>query len=275
MTLAHGPPPVDRASRATNAIIVAVLVALAALAWFRMLERAGETSDMILGLPQVGRAEPGLLTAGTFLVMWVVMTVAMMFPAVVPMVVTHRAVASRRGAGTLATIAFVGGYLIMWTAAAVVPLGALLAFQHLAADAGSRALEIAAGSILVVAGAYQFSDWKARCLRSCRSPLTFVLTHDFGDGVLSAARTGAAHGAFCLGCCWSLMAVLLVVGLMNVVWMAVLSLVLLAERSWRLGPSMTRLVGIALIVLGAAIAAFPAALPPLEAVTTTLVIEGG
>jgi predicted metal-binding membrane protein len=119
------------------------------------------------------------------------------------------------------------------------------------------------GGVLVVAGAYQFTRWKQVCLRACRTPLTFLSTHDFGRGLRGTARAGASHGAYCLGCCWALMAVLFAVGLMNLAWMAVIAIVFLAEKNWKHGVVLTQIVGSALIVLGGVIVAHPALLGSL------------
>src|SRR5207253_6757383 len=115
----------------------------------------------------------------------------------------------------------------------------------------------ASGAILIVAGLYQFSPVKNVCLRHCRSPLDFILTHDFGRGWRSALRAGVSHGAYCVGCCWALMAVLVVVGLMNLVWMAALALVFLAEKNLRWGVVVNRLAGTAVAALGVAVLLAP------------------
>jgi predicted metal-binding membrane protein len=144
----------------------------------------------------------------------------------------------------------------------VIPLIGFLAFRNLAADsADSRWLPTLAGGILVGAGAYQFTRWKAVCLKACRSPMSFLMTHDWGGGSRSAFKAGVAHGAYCLGCCWALMAVLVVVGLMNLVWMAGIALVFLAEKNWKHAVGLTKFVGVGLIALGLAVIIWPGILP--------------
>src|SRR5205085_1883196 len=130
--------------------------------------------------------------------------VAMMFPTVAPIVLLHRMVVRRREGGALPTVVFAGGYLAVWVAIGVVPLGALIAFRHLSQE--SVWIARAGGVVLVGAGVYQFTRWKEACLRACRSPLTFMVTHDFGRGLLGTFRTGVSHGLYCFGCCWALMA---------------------------------------------------------------------
>jgi predicted metal-binding membrane protein len=184
------------------------------------------------------------------------------------MVLAHRTVVQRRGEGAWPSVAFVVGYLAVWVAIGVVPLAALAGFRHLSAAAvHSRWLPATAGAVIALAGAYQFTPWKALCLRACRSPMWFVLSHDFGGGARSAIRAGVSHGAYCLGCCWALMSVLVVVGLMNLVWMTVLALVFLAEKNWRHGVGLTRLVGATLLLLGMVVAAVPGLLPRLPGVS--------
>jgi predicted metal-binding membrane protein len=130
-------------------------------------------------------------------------------------------------------------------------------------------VERACGVVLVVAGAYQFTPWKQACLRACRTPLTFLSTHDFGRGLPGTLRAGVSHGAYCLGCCWALMAVLFAVGLMNLVWMAGIAVVFLAEKNWRYGAALTKVVGVATAVLGLVILVSP---DVLDAIATTSVM---
>jgi predicted metal-binding membrane protein len=124
----------------------------------------------------------------------------------------------------------------------------------------SAALDRAGGAVLFMAGAYQFTRWKTACLKACRTPLTFVMTHDFGSGARGALRAGISHGAYCLGCCWALMAVLFVVGLMNLAWMAAIAVVFLAEKNWRHGVGLTKFMGVGVLALGVAVAIHPALL---------------
>ena len=253
--------------RPLTAGIVAWLTGLAALAWVATVRQTGSMSDMVSGLGQVGGRLPNDMAVPVFLGMWVGMMVAMMFPTVVPMVLAHRLVVRRRREGAAPTVAFVGGYLAVWAVIGLVPLLAFLGFRNLASDAGdSRWLPAVAGTVLLTAGVYQFTAWKALCLRACRTPLTFVLHHDFGGGARSAFRAGLSHGAYCVGCCWALMAVLVVVGLMNLAWMALLALVFLAEKHWHHAVGLTRVVGVTLVLLGLAVIANPSLLPTISGV---------
>jgi predicted metal-binding membrane protein len=221
------------------------------------MDMGGDTGPM--GLAAVGTAmTPFDMDAGLFLAMWVTMMVAMMFPTIAPIVLLHRMVLRRGGHGPGRTVAFVGGYLLVWGLVGLVPLAALVAFRSLSDDTSWVAP--AAGAVLLLAGAYQFSAWKEACQRACRTPLTFLSTHDFGTGWVGALRTGATHGLYCLGCCWALMAVLFVVGLMNLAWMAAISVVFLTEKHWRHGLTLARVVGAATAALGIAVLVQPSVL---------------
>jgi len=246
--------------RRATLVTVGILVLLAAVAWWATVVRAdGMDDDMLMGLVDVRTGMPFDMAAPVFLAMWLTMMVAMMFPTIAPVVLLHRMVMRKQKAGPLPTVAFVAGYLLVWTAAGVLPLLALLGFGELR-DGGDW-VDRLAGGVLVVAGAYQFTRWKTVCQKACRSPLTFLSTHDFGKGLTGTLRAGASHGLYCLGCCWALMAVLLVVGIMNLVWMAAIAVVFLAEKNWQYGAALTKVVGSALVVYGIAAMVQPDWLP--------------
>ena len=240
--------------RATVAT-VGLLVALAAAAWWWTVDNARGMGDMTLGIAGVGSAMPYHMSALLFLSMWLTMMVAMMFPTIAPIVLLHRMVLRRRGESPVVSVAFAAGYLVAWTTAGLVPLLALLAFRDV--TDGSAWVRWAGGGVLVAAGLYQFTRWKEACARACRTPLTFLATHDFGRGARGSFRTGVSHGLYCLGCCWALMAVLFVVGLMNLAWMAGIAVVFLAEKHWRRGAGLAKVVGVGLTVLGVAVLAHP------------------
>jgi predicted metal-binding membrane protein len=229
------------------AIVVALLVCAAA-AWLLTAQQAASMAGM---------GGMAMLSAGLFLVTWVLMMVAMMFPTVAPMVLTHASIVRSRGEGTLPTLAFVFGYLVIWTTAGLVPLTIFELLGSSFAAPISVWLPRVGGAVVVVAGLYQFTTLKNVCLRACRSPLGFVLTHDFGGGSPAAARAGASHGLYCLGCCWALMAVLAVLGLMNLAWMAVFAALFFLEKAWRHGVLLSRISGVACVVLGLAVMAQP------------------
>jgi predicted metal-binding membrane protein len=205
------------------------------------------------GVPEMMATGTGLSGWVLYLFMWGVMMIAMMYPSSVPLVrLYHGTLAGRaRGERLLRVGAFLGGYTFLWTAVGVVPL-LVNQFVPLARVAGSTLL----GGTLLLLGAYQLSPYKDRCLRHCRTPLGFLLTHS-RPGTRGAARMGLEHGWFCLGCCWALFAFMVVVGTMNLVWMAVITVVLSVERTVSWGDRLARVVGVTAGVAGVVVLVAP------------------
>jgi predicted metal-binding membrane protein len=196
-----------------------------------------------------------------FLITWLVMMVAMMFPSVAPMTLAYAAVTRSRGEGYLPTAVFVLGYIFVWAASGLVPLGVQQAVNQIWMSPPSW-LPRVGGAAIILAGVYQFTPLKDTCLRACRSPLGFIMTHNFGSGLPGAGRAGASHGLYCLGCCWALMAVLAVIGLMNIAWMAVIAAVFFIEKNVHRGDLLPRAVGVACMVGGLAVLVSPSLLVP-------------
>ena len=173
---------------------IAALVGLAAVAWVLTAQQALSMSDMVTGLAQVGTHMPNPMTAPVFMLMWLTMMIAMMFPTIAPMVVAHRLVVVHRGEGPVPLLAFVLGYIAVWTTIGLVPLAVFMAFRDLPDDAAIvPLLPRISGAVLVVAGLYQFTPWKRLCLRACRTPLSFIMTHNFGSGTGSHPRGPVAR----------------------------------------------------------------------------------
>ena len=237
-------------------LILIALVLLSSLAWTGTVYQAGSmglgmiTCSMTMGTPfSVGNA---LL----YVLLWGVMMVAMMFPAIVPVVGLFSTVAGRKreqGVPFTPAWVFVAGYLVLWTLAGGVGYTVDLAIQALPeVFPALRTYGLVIGGLtLIAAGVYQLTPLKYLCLSQCRSPMGFLLT-SWRDGALGAFRMGLHHGAYCLGCCWSLMAVLFVVGTMNLVWMGILSMVIFVEKIVPHGVEMGKATGLALIALGLA-----------------------
>ena len=229
-------------------LLLGILLLLAVAAWVVLIRQA----RMADGAAMDQNALTMGMSAPLFLLVWIVMMVAMMFPAVAPMVLAFASVTRARGESYPPTAAFVGGYLVVWAAAGLVPLAVITAVD--AAWMAPPAWLGRVGALAVIAaGIYQFTPLKDVCLRACRSPLGFVITHDFGRGVSSAFRAGASHGLYCLGCCWALMVVLAVIGLMNIAWMAVIAAVFFIEKNVPFGDMLPKAVGVACIVGGVAL----------------------
>lgn len=240
----------------TRVLLWLVLLALAAAGWTITVSQARGMGSMA-GMP----ATPGTNPAALFLPVWISMMAAMMFPSVVPMVLLFATVGhNRRRAGGPAVPpwVFLAGYLAVWSLFGVGAYLLSLAVPAVGMMApGLRVSSpVAAGTVLVLAGVYQWSPWKGVCLRHCRSPLGFLL-QSWRDGYGGAFLMGFTHGAYCVGCCWGLMVVLFAVGLMNLGWMVLLAAVIFAEKVLPYGPLTARLTGLGLVVFGLATAAAP------------------
>jgi predicted metal-binding membrane protein len=197
-----------------------------------------------------------------FLVAWQAMVAAMMLPSSLPMVRHFGQVAIRQGRPRSAVGAFVAGYVMVWTLFGAVAIAGD-AVIHRLADAVAwvdRHPWVITGSVLLVAGAFQFSGLKDKCLTKCRAPASF-LVQQFLRGVQGSFRLGVAHGWYCLGCCWPLMLLMFAAGIANLVWMAALTAVMVYEKVGREGRRLTPAIGIVLLVWGVLVLAHPAWLP--------------
>ena len=187
------------------------------------------------------------LTAVEFLPMWGVMMAAMMLPAVAPVATLYaRTIVAPRGR-RLAL--FVGGYLLLWVAAGIPAYALLRVVDGLVEDSDSAMRWIAA-SALAAAGLYQLSPLKSVCLRHCRSPLAQLLHYGNVKGPLRDLKVAVHHAGYCLGCCWALMALLFVGGVMNLLWVTAIAGLVLVEKVARVGPWVGRVAGLALAAWG-------------------------
>ena len=244
--------PAFAAARARLGLI-GLLLALAAVAWW-------STADRMAGMDQGPGTDLGAL--GWFLGVWVVMMAAMMFPSVAPTVALYARMSRRRAAA--APLLFTVGYVLTWTAAGVlayglVDLGRALLGGELAWDESGRWV---AGGTLVVAAAYELTPLKDVCLTKCRSPLGFLLGA-WREGLRGALSMGARHGAWCVGCCWALMASLFALGVMSLVWMAFVAALIALEKTLPWGRPVTYATALVLLVLGIVLVAAPDAVPGL------------
>lgn len=221
--------------------------------------------DMAMGAsPAMGMDMGGgreVLTIGAFLVAWLAMMTAMMFPAITPVVRLYGRAAA---AGRVAPLPFfVAGYLAVWTSIGLPAYAAWRALMDPIADGRPWAGRLA-GVVLLAAAVWQLTPLKTVCLRHCRSPISFFLR--FGAKVSrpsGALRMGATHGLFCLGCCWALMAVLVALGTMNLAWMAALALLILVEKNAPAGERVARLAAIAFVGIGVTLLVQPEILTTL------------
>jgi predicted metal-binding membrane protein len=223
--------------------------------------RGGMAADGMAGMAMAGMtATTGWSLAGAvvFVVVWTVMMAAMMLPAATPMILIFASAQARRQEHVaVPTWIFIAGYMIVWAAAgilvyAMVQLGSELA-TILAPAERHRWAPLALGSILVAAGLYQFTPIKNTCLSHCRSPLAFVAQH-WRAGRRGALAMGLRHGAYCLGCCWALFAVMGAAGIMSLAWMLLLTLIVFVEKVLPQGRRAAAAIGVALILLGIVVA---------------------
>jgi predicted metal-binding membrane protein len=184
---------------------------------------------------------------GPFLGMWTVMMAAMMLPSATPMILLHRLGADGRMRRQIWSAVFVTGYLVVWASVGIVVWGASMATSAIVMPE-QRAVAVAA--LLILAGVYQFTPLKSTCLRLCRTPADFLLTH-WHRGLSGQLRLGIEHGLYCLGCCWALMALFVGVGAMSLVWAVGIALVVLVEKVVPQGVAFGRIAGALLIVAGA------------------------
>ncbi len=186
--------------------------------------------------------------------MWVVMMAGMMLPSAAPAFLLYASVIRRspEGARTAAHVyAFAGGYLLVWTvfSLAATVLQRLLASWLMLSPMMDASDSRFGGALLVAAGLFQFTPFKQACLKSCRSPAEFITGH-WRAGVAGGFRLGVAHGLFCLGCCWALMLLLFVGGVMNLWWIAALTVFVLLEKLAPLGAQGGRLSGLPICAVG-------------------------
>jgi len=248
-------------------VVGAALLALTVLAWGYVLWLA---ATMSMGAPassMPGMDMPGMnigpsthawnLSDLSFtFAMWAVMMIGMMTPSAAPMILLYARVgrqAKVQGKPFAAAGWFAGGYLLAWTGfAALASLAqAALADAALITPMLNLVNRVAAGAVLIAAGLYQFTPLKYACLSQCQAPLQFLQRHGgFKRDLSGALQLGLRHGLYCIGCCWALMALLFVGGVMNVLWIAALSALVLLEKIPPAGWFLPRAAGLVLIAAG-------------------------
>jgi len=243
-----------------RSIILGVLLVLAAAAWAMLAWPGADANmDMAMGSPTMG------LQAPLFLAVWVIMMVAMMFPTAAPMILTFHEVQAarrRRGDAFVATWVFVTAYLLVWAVAGVAAYVGALAAEAVAVRAAMSPATAAriGGVVVVAAGLYQLTPLKDVCLSKCRTPIGFIMT-SWRDGAAGALRMGILHGVYCLGCCWLLFVILFPLGIMNIAAMAVVTVIVFAEKTLPWGRLAVRATAAALVVYGMVVIVAPHFLP--------------
>ena len=259
---AGGLAPAFAAAR-TRLGLIALLFGLAAVGWWWT---AGEMQGMD------GGPWTDLGTLAWFAGVWIVMMAAMMFPSVAPTVALYSSMTKSRS--PVAPLLFTSGYLVAWTSVGVFAFGVAVVGDRIAGDvlAWDRAGRWIAGVTLLGAAVYELTPLKDVCLGKCRSPLGFLLG-SWRGGHFGALEMGARHGAWCIGCCWALMASLFALGVMSLGWMAFVAGLIAFEKliPWR--RSATYVTAAILLVLGVLMIAAPDAIPGLTVPTGDMMSE--
>jgi predicted metal-binding membrane protein len=214
---------------------------------------AGEAMD---GMLMPGFAAWSAADAVFMLIMWSVMMVGMMLPSAAPMILLYARVgreAAKQNKPFVSSAWFASGYLAAWLAFSTLATAAqwLLERTALLMPGMQSASPIFAAAVLLMAGIYQWTPLKDACLSQCQSPLAFIQRHGgFRRDAAGSLRLGLRHGAYCIGCCWALMALLFVGGVMNIVWIAAIGAFVLAEKLIPHGKLISRVSGAAMIIAG-------------------------
>ena len=254
--------------RRDRTIVAAALFVLAALAWAYVLWLA---ADMDMG--DMDMSGFRMIPAGTALMMpatvpwnatefafvfamWSVMMVGMMAPSATPMILIYARVgrqAAQQAKPFAASSWFASGYLLAWIGFALVATFAQWALEcgSLLTPTMAAASAVLSGIVLIVAGLYQWTPLKDACLRQCQTPLQFIQHHGgFRHDAFSSLALGGRHGAYCIGCCWVLMAILFVGGVMNVLWIVALTIFVLVEKMVPVGRVISRVTGAGFFACG-------------------------
>ncbi len=237
--------------RRERLILAGCLAAVVLAAWAYLVHSKGAMADM--EMPGMIMPWDGFAVLLLF-VMWAVMMVAMMLPSAAPIILAFLDVNHRREttAQPLVPVGiFVAGYLAVWTAYSAVATLAQWALHKAAllSPAMAATSPVLNGGLLLAAGVFQWTPLKRACLTSCRSPLSFLMS-EWRDGRAGAFVMGLRHGSYCLGCCWMLMALLFVAGVMNLFWVIVIALFVMAEKILVRGELFSNLAGAALVIAG-------------------------
>ena len=240
-------------------IVATALLLITALAWVYLLQLAAD-----MDMPGMDSAAMAAMMAprvwapadfGLVLVMWVVMMIGMMTPSATPMILLYARVARQataQGKRFAATAWFTAGYLLAWTGFSLA--ATLLQWQlerlTLLSPMMTSSSNRFNGIVLIAIGVYQWTPWKYACLAACQAPLSFIQRHGgFRPEASRSLRLGLLHGAYCVACCWALMALLFIGGVMNVLWIAAIAVLVLLEKAVPVGRLVPRAVGV--VCLGA------------------------
>jgi predicted metal-binding membrane protein len=253
-------PAPSRAHLARSPVVWAIGVAWGLAIFVEATGRSPELHHHHL----VEAGPPVWAALGLFLLAWQVHVAAMMLPSSLPLITLFGRAAASQPNPRRVRAAFLGGYAAVWVAFGAAAFIGDMGLHRIVDGWPWLAAHpwLVGGGVLVLAGAFQFSALKDRCLEECRSPATFLVRH-YGRGVEAAFRLGHRHGMFCLGCCWALMLLMFAVGIANLAWMAPLALLMVVEKTSPNGTRAVRPAGFALLALGLLVIAHPVWLPPV------------
>ncbi|NOJ46111.1 DUF2182 domain-containing protein [Bradyrhizobium archetypum] len=241
----------EHALRHDRLIVAIGIAGVVALSWSYLIAGAG--IDMSMADMPMDPEPWSLAQASLMFAMWWVMMVAMMTPSAAPMVLLFAAIKRRQAADRPLASAwlFLAGYLAIWAGFSLVAVAAQWGLDQAGLLSGMMASTstVLAGSILLAAGLYQLTPIKRACLRYCQSPVLF-LSRYWQPGAIGALRMGFRHGSYCVGCCWFLMALLFVAGVMNLVWIALVAIYVGFEKLVARSPWLSRAAGVGLIAAG-------------------------
>ena len=256
---------IEGIARRDRLVVLAGLVVAAALAWLYLIDMAldmgGGGGDMAAGGGAMTRMQAWSVLDGLLMwVMWAVMMVAMMVPSAAPMILIFARVERGQGRGRpyTPTTLFALGYVLVWAAFSVAATALQWGLQNAALLSPMMVTTstLLGGALFLAAGLYQWTPLKYACLKHCRSPMAFIMGH-WRPGAWGAFRMGVGHGAFCLGCCGVVMGLLFVGGVMNLAWVAAITVFVVAEKLAPRGEWVARIGGVAMVAAGIYLLAAP------------------
>ena len=257
MDLMQTTPRIESLLKQDRAIVISGVVAVVVIAWGYTIYVAQSNADMgtSMGMAMGNVRSWSGADFSLMFVMWAVMMVAMMVPSAAPMILLFATVNRRRREQSgpfVSTGVFLSGYLVVWAGFALVATQGNWGLHQaslLTSMMGGSSSGYLGGALLLTAGIFQWSQLKYVCLTHCRSPLSFLMS-DWKDGTGGAFKMGLQHGRYCLGCCWILMALLFVLGVMNLVWIAALAAFVLTEKVIPAGKTISKITGGLLVAWG-------------------------
>jgi len=228
--------------------LLSALAVITGLSWLYLIRMPMAPADLgALGARLLSVLPPRLADVWLLFMMWMVMMAAMMLPSATPMILAYAAISRGRVHSLAATWLFAVAYLVIWTVFSAAATAGQLALENATLLYGpSRTTSIVGAALLVFAGMYQLTPLKNACLAHCRSPLGFFMTK-WRDGRTGAFNMGVKHGTYCVGCCGMLMGLLFVFGVMNLLWVAALSVLVLLEKIAPFGRAIARVSGVAML----------------------------